>query len=80
MRIRGPCKSSSRAAAERRLASTVRSWVTQRARISGLPCDALMRMTSTPASRSAVICPGSSQAGPRVATILVRRIGERGMA
>ena len=46
----------------------------------GVPWEALMRTTSTPASSSAVICAGCSQAGPRVATILVRRIGVRSMA
>jgi hypothetical protein len=45
----------------------------QPARISGVPWEALMRTTFTPASSRAVIWAGSDQAGPRVATILVRR-------
>ena len=52
----------------------MRAWSSeiQRARISGVAWDALMRTTFTPASRSAVIWEGSAQDGPSVATILVR--------
>ena len=52
------------------------SWISriQRSRISGVPCDALTRMILTPASRSEIRRSSVSQAGPRVATILVRRI------
>ena len=48
------------------------------ARSSGVPCEALTRTTFTPASSSWAIRSGCDQAGPRVATILVRRMAEPG--
>ena len=49
--------------------------VIQRLLISAVPWLELIRTTLTPASSNARIWSGSSHAGPRVATILVRRIG-----
>jgi hypothetical protein len=49
--------------------------VIQRLLISGVPWLELIRTTLTPASSRARIWSGSSQEGPRVATILVRRMG-----
>ena len=80
IRMRGPCRSSNTAAASRLPWSTVRSSWIHRARVSDVPCDALIRTTSTPASRREIIFGGVSQAGPSVATILVRRREVRGMA
>ena len=45
-----------------------------RARSSGVPCDALMRMTLAPASSRPAMAASVPVAGPIVATILVRRI------
>ena len=49
----------------------------QPARIAEVPWLELIRTTLTPASSNARIRSGCSQAGPRVAMILVRRIGAR---
>ncbi len=74
IRIFGPdrsCKSAiglcSRAAISRTLPITARC-------SSCVPCEKLRRKTSTPAWTSRSSCSGLREAGPTVATILVRRI------
>ena len=73
-RIRGPCKSTSTATGWPARSAAQRTLAIQRARSSGVPCEALMRMTFAPASSNAAIASSDPVAGPIVATILVRRI------
>ena len=78
MRIFGPCRSPSTAtclptaAAARRTPSTRRRWS------AASPCEKLTRTTSAPRRMTSSRTPGASVAGPRVATILVRRSMGRG--
>jgi len=72
--MRGPCKSTSTAIGSPCASAACRTSLIQPPRISGVPCEALMRTTLTPASSRAAICAAVPVAGPSVATILVRRI------
>src|SRR5690348_17420803 len=72
--MRGPCRSTRMATASPRWSAIRRTAFIHWPRTSGVPCEALMRTTLTPASRSWPINSSDCVAGPRVATILVRRI------
>lgn len=56
--------------------ATLRATAIHSARISGVPCEALIRSTLVPAPSSAAMLEALPVAGPRVATILVFRIWE----
>lgn len=75
MRILEPCRSPSSATSRPARSACART-VAARARWSAKsPCQKCRRKTSTPASTSAAIGASELLAGPKVATILVRRCG-----
>ena len=75
MRTLGPARSCSTATMRpaRSARARIRSTIARRS--SRLPCEALVRKTSTPAASSASMPASVQDAGPRVATILVWRTG-----
>src|SRR5262245_1479524 len=76
VRIFGPARSCSRATARpRRSAISRAAFMTARCS-SGAPWEKFSRTTSTPASIRASRVRGSRDAGPMVATILVRRMDQ----
>src|SRR5437762_6304077 len=73
--MRGPWRSSSTATGRPASAADSRTVAISPARCSAVPWLALMRATSIPALTSAPTARGVAVDGPRVATILVRRMG-----
>lgn len=74
----GPGKSARTATLRRSAAAASRRRATRRTCSSVVPCEKLMRATSTPASSTARRTAGGSVAGPSVATMRVRRGIEEG--
>src|SRR5690348_2561767 len=74
MRILGPCRSASTPTSRSSLAAAACASRARRRWSSGLPCERFRRTTATPSRRMLSSMPGASVAGPRVATILVRRV------
>ncbi len=73
MRIFGPCRSTSTPTAWPALRASERTSSTCLRCSVALPCEKFTRTTSSPASIMRESVFGSLEAGPRVATILVRR-------
>src|SRR5437660_369079 len=73
-RMRGPWRSTRTATGSPRAPAAARTNSIQRPRSSVVPCEALTRITLAPASSRAAMRASVPVAGPRVATIFVRRI------
>ena len=71
--IFGPCKSPMMPMWRPTLAAISRTVATRAAWSADVPCEKLMRNTSAPATINCSSTAGSSVAGPKVATIFVRR-------
>ena len=75
MRSFGPCRSAISAIGRPASASAARTRRARSACSSWVPCERLRRAASMPAPTSRRSISGDSEAGPRVATIFVRRSG-----